>query len=121
LYKAVVAVAPVTDLALLKQDWRNFTNANLVASEIGSGPHIAEGSPLRRASAILAPVLLIHGSKDANVRVWHSQKMHDALLGAGKQSEILLFDGLDHQLEDAGARAQMLTRIGDLLHRTIGR
>ena len=121
LYKAVVAVAPVTDLALLKQDWRNFTNANLVAREIGSGPHIAEGSPLRRASAINAPVLLIHGSKDANVRVWHSQKMHDALRGAGKQSEILLFNGLDHQLEDAGARTQMLTRIGELLQRTIGR
>ena len=121
LYKAVAAIAPVTDLALLKQDWRNFTNANLVAEEIGSGPHVAEGSPLRRASSINAPVLLVHGSKDANVRVWHSQKMHNALRAAGKQSDLLLFTGLDHQLEDAGARTQILTRIGELLQRTIGR
>jgi dipeptidyl aminopeptidase/acylaminoacyl peptidase len=121
LYKAVAAIAPVTDLALLKQDSRNFTSAGLVAKEIGSGPHVVEGSPLRRASSIRAPVLLVHGSKDANVRVWHSQKMHDALRGAGTQSELLLFDGLDHQLDDAAARTQMLTRIGELLQRTIGR
>ncbi len=117
----MVAVAPVTDLALLKQDYRNFTIANLVTKEIGSGPHVAQGSPLRHAAAINTPVLLVHGTKDANVRVWHSQKMHDALRGAGKQSELLTFNGLDHQLEDAGARTQMLTRIGELLQRTIGR
>ncbi|HET7816313.1 MAG TPA: alpha/beta fold hydrolase [Sphingomicrobium sp.] len=121
LYKAVVAIAPVTDLALLKQDWRNFTNADLIAREIGSGPHVAEGSPLRRASAINAPVLLVHGQNDANVRVWHSQKMHDALRGAGKQSELLTFKGIDHYFDDSNARTEMLVRVGALLERTIGR
>ena len=121
LYKAVVAVAPVTDLALLKQDYRNFTISNLVNKEIGSGPHVAEGSPLRRASAITVPVLLLHGTDDANVRVWHSQKMHDALRGAGKQSELVTFKGIDHHFRDSAARTEMLTRIGALLERTIGR
>lgn len=121
LYKAAVAIAPVTDLAQLKQDSRNFTNHWLVQRQIGSGPHVAEGSPLRNAGAITAPVLLIHGSKDANVRVWHSQKMHDALRGAGKESEIVTFDGIDHYFRDSAARAEMLTKIGSLLERTIGR
>ena len=121
LYKAVAAIAPVTDLALLKQDSRNFTNANLVIQEIGSGPHVAEGSPLRRAASINAPVLLVHGTNDANVRVWHSQKMHDALRGAGKPSELVTFKGIDHHFQDSVARTDMLTRIGALLERTIGR
>jgi dipeptidyl aminopeptidase/acylaminoacyl peptidase len=46
--------------------------------------------------------------------------MEAALTGAGKQSELLTFDGLDHQLDDSTARTEMLTKIGELLDRTIG-
>ena len=121
LYKAVVAIAPVTDLGLIKQESRNYTNGDLIARLVGSGTHVEEGSPLRHAAAIAAPVLLVHGDSDANVRIAESQKMNDALKGAGKQSELLTFEGLDHQLDDSDARTQMLTRIGELLSRTIGR
>lgn len=121
LYKAVIAIAPVTDLGMLKEDYRNFTIRDLVAKEVGSGPHVAEGSPLRRAAEITVPVLLIHGTLDNNVRIAHSQKMDAALKAAGKQSELLTFAGLDHQLDNSTARTEMLTRIGELLERTIGR
>ena len=120
LYKAVVAIAPVTDLAMLKDDYRNFTIYNLVVQEVGEGPQIVEGSPLRRAGEIRAPVLLVHGTLDNTVRVVHSQKMQAALQGAGKQSELLTLDGLDHQLDDSDARTEMLVKIGELLERTIG-
>jgi dipeptidyl aminopeptidase/acylaminoacyl peptidase len=121
LYKAVIAIAPVTDLSLLKDQAESYTDADLVRREIGSGPHVQQGSPLRNAAAITAPVLLVHGKMDANVFYSQSQKMDSALRGAGKQSELLSFEGLDHQLEDSTARTQMLTRIGELLERTIGR
>ena len=121
LYKAVVAVAPVTDFAMLKEDAVGFTSASLVAKEIGSGAHVAEGSPLRRAAEIQAPVLLVHGDLDANVAFRHSQKMEEALRGAGKQVEFLQYKGLDHQLRDSTVRAEFLTRIGQLLDRTIGK
>jgi dipeptidyl aminopeptidase/acylaminoacyl peptidase len=120
LFKAVVAIAPVTDLGQLKDDFRNFTNHKIVEDLVGSGPHVTEGSPLRNAAAIQAPVLLVHGDLDTNVAVIHSQKMDAALHGAGKQSELLLFPGLDHQLDDSKARAEVLTKIGALLDRTIG-
>jgi dipeptidyl aminopeptidase/acylaminoacyl peptidase len=116
----VVAIAPATDLAMLKEDYRNFTIRYLVERQIGSGPHVTEGSPLRRAADIRAPVLLIHGTLDNNVRIAHSQKMEASLKAAGKQSELLTFTGLDHQLDDSAARKQMLTEIGELLDRTIG-
>ena len=120
LYKAVVAVAPVTDLELLKQDSANFTSARMVDDFVGSGSHIIEGSPLRHAGKIQAPVLLAHGDMDRNVRFWHSQKMADALQDAGKKVEFLQYKGLNHQLDDSTARTDLLTHIGALLDRTIG-
>ena len=115
LYRAVVAIAPVTDLQQAKDDARRYTNAINTAEFIGSGPHIAEGSPLRNSAAITAPVLLFHGDRDLNVNVVHSRRMDQALRGAGKSSELVLFPGLEHDLADSDARTRMLQRIGDFL------
>jgi dipeptidyl aminopeptidase/acylaminoacyl peptidase len=120
LYKAVVAIAPVTDLGMLKADYADFTNAALVEQEIGDGPHLVEGSPLRQAAKIQAPVLLFHGDHDSNVGIAHSLKMAAALKAAGRESQLFAFSGLDHQLDDSETRTQMLVRIGQLLDRTIG-
>jgi len=46
--------------------------------------------------------------------------MSDALKAAGKSVEYVEFKGLDHQLRDNDARRQMLTKIGEMLQRTIG-
>jgi dipeptidyl aminopeptidase/acylaminoacyl peptidase len=120
LYKAVIAIAPVTDLEMLKADFRDFTVSRLIDKEVGTGPQVSEGSPLRHAAAIRAPVLLVHGDLDTNVKIAHSEKMDAALKSLGKQSELVTFKGLDHQLDDSDARTQMLTKIGELLDRTIG-
>jgi len=120
LFKAVVAIAPVTDLDLLKQEASAYTNAQVVADYIGSGPNIAEGSPLRHAAAIKAPVLLVHGDMDWTVRISESDKMAAALTSLGRDVSVLRFKGLDHQLEDSDARIEMLVRIGEMLERTIG-
>lgn len=121
LFKAIVAIAPITDFAMWKQEAQYYIDSDLVAKLVGSGPHIGEGSPARHAAAISAPVLLVHGDMDANVRIAESEKMDAELRNAGKQSELLRFKGLDHQLEDSDARTQMLTKIGELLGRTIGK
>jgi dipeptidyl aminopeptidase/acylaminoacyl peptidase len=120
LYKAVVAIAPVTDLQLLKEDSAYFTDSQIIEEYIGSGPQVDEGSPLRHAERISAPVLLAHGDMDQNVRFWHSQKMASALKGAGKQVEFIEYKNLNHQLNDSYDRTDLLTRIGALLDRTIG-
>ena len=120
LYKAVVAIAPVTDLSLMKTEAEDYASYKETSAFIGDGPHLVQGSPLRQAAAIQAPVLLIHGDRDVNVNFEQSQKMQQALQAAGKQSEFLSFGGLDHQLEDNEARASMLLKIGLLLDRTIG-
>jgi dipeptidyl aminopeptidase/acylaminoacyl peptidase len=121
LLKAVVAVAPVTDLNLLKDEHDGFASYQLVAQFIGSGAHIAEGSPLRRANSIKAQVLLAHGDMDQNVGVRHSEKMEAALRSSGTSVELLRYKGLDHQLDDSAARRDLLIKIGALLDRTINK
>jgi len=116
LYKSAVAIAPVTDLTLLKQDARNFSNSKLVREYIGSGENVVAGSPLRQADKIKVPVLLVHGDLDSNVSISHSDKMASAL----PQAEFVRFKGLDHYLNDSSARVEMLTKMGAMLDRTIG-
>jgi dipeptidyl aminopeptidase/acylaminoacyl peptidase len=120
LFKAVVAVAPVTDLADLKREAEGYTSARIVADFVGSGPHIREGSPLQNAAAIKVPVLLAHGDMDQNVGIGHSDRMAAALKKEGVPVEYLRYKGLDHQLDDTAARTEMLTKIGALLEKTIG-
>lgn len=115
LFKALVAIAPVTDLALVKQEARSYTNARLVAAEIGSGAHVSEGSPLQNVDRIRAPVLMFHGDLDINVGVQQSRRMDARLREAGKASELVVYEGLEHSLVDSNARAQMLDRIAAFL------
>lgn len=121
LYKAVIAVAPVTDFAMLKDDVRDYSSSKIVEKMIGSGVEVARGSPLKNAQRIQVPVLLVHGDRDVNVDFRHSQKMYDTLKAMGKPVEFLSYKGLDHQLSDATARAQMLAKAAELLDQTIGR
>jgi len=120
LYKGVVAIAPVTDLNLFKSESNDFTDSAIVKSFVGSGPDTIQGSPLRRAAEIKAPVLLFHGDLDGNVNIAHSDKMVAALRSAGDQAELVRFQGLDHQLDDSDARTQMLMKIGTFLDSSIG-
>ena len=115
LFKAVVAIAPVTDLKLLKQEARDFTNSNLVDEFVGEGAHLIEGSPLQNARKISAPVLMFHGDLDINVGVQQSQKMNEKLRDLDKKSELVVFKGLAHGLEDSKVRTEMLEKIDAFL------
>ena len=112
LFKAVVAVAPVTDLSRLRNEGEMFSNYRIMRDFIGSGPHLNEGSPTRHAARFKAPVLMFHGDLDRNVGVAQARAMQSKLAGAGKKSELVVYEGLDHYLEDGSVRAAMLDRAG---------
>ncbi len=119
LYKAVVAIAPVTDLETLREESRGYTNRLTTDRFIGRGPHVSAGSPARHAERFEAPVLLVHGTMDLNVGVGQSKLMRNRLESANKQVDYLEFEGLDHQLEHSQARAIMLKRVGEFLDAAI--
>jgi dienelactone hydrolase len=120
LFKAVVAIAPVTDLETLRAEHLNFTNYLQVSEFIGKGPHVAEGSPAQNAAAIKAPVLLFHGDLDANVGIGESRLMERKLRDAGRKVELIEFKGLDHHLSDDTARTEMLSKSDAFLKASLG-
>jgi acetyl esterase/lipase len=56
-------------------------------------------SPIAHAAHAAAPVLLIHGTADQLVSWRESERMHAALLDAGKTSELLLLEGAPHAFQ----------------------
>ncbi|WP_198354301.1 alpha/beta hydrolase family protein [Sphingomonas sp. MA1305] len=108
LFKAAVAIAPVTDLGALRAERGGFDKVG--RDFIGEGPQLDEGSPARHADAFRAPVLMFHGSKDINVSVNESKLMDRQLHKAGKRSELIVYPAIDHQLRDSAVRVDMLTR-----------
>lgn len=118
-YKAVIAIAPVTDLVMLKSEALRTAGYTLTRDYIGEGPHVAQGSPARRAGEIRAPVMLVHGTHDLNVRIAHSTVMADALRSAGKTVQFVSYDKLDHQLDSGPARTDMLRKAAALLETAV--
>ncbi|MBV8146787.1 MAG: S9 family peptidase [Gammaproteobacteria bacterium] len=110
LFKAAIAIAPVTDLAALTEQYRRTTGYFQIRDFIGEGPHVRTGSPADNADRIRVPVLMFHGTDDINVRFYQAQMMDKALTAAGVKHELVTFEGLDHGLDDSTARTTMLRR-----------
>lgn len=120
LFKAVVAVAPVTDFKATIDSARGYTNFLIEKERVGSGPHLREGSPAQNVAMFKAPVLMFHGDYDFNVEVSQSRLMAGRLRDAGKKAELIVYPGLDHQLDDSTVRADMLRRSDAFLRASMG-
>ena len=76
---------------------------------------VRAASPIHHAAHASAPLLLIHGTKDEVVSHRESERMHAALVAAGKSSELLLLDGAPHafQMQWRGEANQRATAAMD--------
>jgi dipeptidyl aminopeptidase/acylaminoacyl peptidase len=119
-FKAVVAIAPVTDLDALKEEHRHWSDFDLMNEIVGEGSHLRDGSPLQNAARIKVPVLLFHGTLDRNVGYQESERMAAALTAAHDRCELVTFEDLDDQLEDSEVRAQMLKKSDAFLREAMG-
>jgi dipeptidyl aminopeptidase/acylaminoacyl peptidase len=117
-FKAVVAIAPVTDLKDLREEWRGWSNHEMESKYVGDA--VREASPAENASRIKVPVLLFHGKLDRNVAVGESEHMARSLTSAGVPHQLVTWDDLDHQLEDSNARAEMLRKSEAFLRQSLG-
>ena len=120
LFKAIVAVAPVTDLETLRGERLHYADYTNTSRFIGQGAHIHEGSPAQNATRIKAPVLMFHGTLDRNVGIGESRLMASKLRAAGGKVELVEFKGLDHQLDDDDARTELLDRSDLFLRANLG-
>lgn len=120
LFKAVVAIAPVTDLQAFKDQHRHWTDYYLVNDYVGDGPHVRAGSPAQNADKIKVPVLLFHGAFDRNTSIEQSRRMAASLERAGVRHELVTWDELDHSIEDSAARSELLRKSDAFLREAMG-
>jgi acetyl esterase/lipase len=71
----------------------------LLGERVDDPEWIRIASPVAHAAAAAAPALLIHGLADQVVSWRESERMHQALVGAGRTSELLLLDGTPHAFQ----------------------
>lgn len=115
LFKAVVAVAPVTDLGDMSRRRRFWADFFLQQDYLGSGKLAEQASPASHAAEFRAPVLMFHGTDDGNVDISQARIMQSKLTGAGKRSQLVVYDGLAHSLNDSDVRADLLQKSADFL------
>ncbi|MCR9271425.1 MAG: prolyl oligopeptidase family serine peptidase [Hyphomonadaceae bacterium] len=129
LYKCVVAIAPVSDLAMMMSDERESLGRNHWVVDYWE-ERMADGdartrklnaiSPAIYASAFKAPVLLIHGEDDTVVPMRQSVRMHNALKRANRQVELIKLQGEDHWLSESPTRLATLQAVSGFVDEHIG-
>ena len=124
LFKCAIGYAGVYDLPYLYQEDRARTNIRSkgwLQKFIGEDKDELERfSPVRQASGIKAPVLLIHGGKDKVAPKEHAFRMRDALAAAGKAPEWMYIDYEGHGFYDTENSIAMYQKLEDFLKRHIG-
>lgn len=67
-------------------------------TSVGDDPALARrASPLTHAAGARGPILLLHGDADGMVDLSQSTTLHEALLEAGHDSQLLVLPGANHE------------------------
>jgi dipeptidyl aminopeptidase/acylaminoacyl peptidase len=119
-FKAIVAIAPVTDLSALVAEHGYWSDYFQVADFVGGGSNMHDGSPINHIDKFKQPVLLFHGTFDRNVSVEESRRMAYALKAAGVQCDLVTYEDHDHSLDDSDVRADMLRKSDAFLRHAFG-
>lgn len=120
LFKAVVAIAPVTDWIELKKGYVEGMNKAQLDAMFGDPAVLEAGSPARNVARFVAPVLMFQGDVDQNVPIDQGRLMAGRLKSAGKKVEFYEYKGLDHGLDDSTTRAEMLAKADAFLRAAMG-
>ncbi len=120
IYNCAVSIAGISDLKAYLEYCRQRTdfNANsylLTYLHRYMGDKVDDISPINGAATVDVPVLLIHGTEDAEVPPDQSQRFYDAMTRAGHPAEFVKLDKEDHWLSKEATRVQMLEAVVDFL------
>jgi dipeptidyl-peptidase-4 len=115
LFKAGIAIAPVTDWKLYDsvytERYMRTPKENFAAYE--------KNSPIALAPDLQGRLLLIHGTSDDNVHFQNTMYYSQALVEAGKQFEEQVYPDKDHSISGTKYRFHLYMRIADFLQRNL--
>ena len=114
-FKAGIAVAPVTDWRLYNTA---YTERFMCQPKENNGGYDA-GSPLKHAEKLNGKVLIIHGTADDNVHIQNTYLYLDALMQAGKQAELYLYTDKNHSILGKETRRLLYQKKFEFLEREL--
>lgn len=87
----------------------------LLGNRVDDPRWVRLASPSTHAARASAPILLVHGTADTVVSYRESRRMHDALVAAGRSSDLLLLEDAPHafQIQWEGEANQRATAAMD--------
>lgn len=103
LFKAAIAVAPVTDLRLYDTIYTERYDGTPQDNAAG----YTAGSPQAHASGLAATLLLVHGTGDDNVHPQNTLQYADVLEAAGKHFTMLLYPNRTHAITGGNSQAHL--------------
>jgi dipeptidyl-peptidase-4 len=107
LFKAGVAVAPVTD-------WHDYDSI-YTERYMGLPKENADGyraaSVQAAAGNLVGHLLVVHGTSDDNVHMQNTMQLAQLFINSGKQFELLLFPRRTHSIAGTAARTNLYERI----------
>ncbi|MGH7630662.1 MAG: S9 family peptidase [Gemmatimonadales bacterium] len=110
-YRAAVAVSPVTHWALYDNVYTERYNG--LPSENREG--YDNGSPLTHVAGLRGDLLLAHGSGDDNVHYQNTEVLVNALIAANKPFQMMQYPNRTHGLREGAARLHLFGTIARFL------
>lgn len=115
IYKAGVAIAPVTD-------WK-FYDTIYTERYMRTPQENFEGyektSPLAHAAQLDGRLLLVSGTADDNVHFQNSLQFSEALVQANKQFDMQFYTNRDHSIYGCNTRLHLYTKVVDFLDKNL--
>ena len=116
LYKCSISFAPVTDLNTFLDSLKDAVGYQSYIDYVQSDElSYNDISPIKNIDHLNVPVLLMHGTDDANVPVVQSRYFYKKMKDAGKNISYIEFENGDHSLSDQNYRVQFLKEIETFL------
>ncbi len=121
LFKCSVSIAGLSDLADLYDLQAKFLNEKIARRQLGEDRgKLKDDSPARHAQNVKMPVLLIHGTRDAQAPFDQSEKMARALKSEKKPYKFVEIKDADRSLWRPAERETMLREVEEFLKTHLG-
>ncbi|HYM36113.1 MAG TPA: S9 family peptidase, partial [Steroidobacteraceae bacterium] len=118
LFKCSASIAGLSDLSQLL---KSYPGGSVAWEQIGTDPEkLKANSPAKHADEVKMPVLMLHGTLDAQAAYRQSEEMADALKKAGKNFKFVTIKDADHSLWRESERTTLLTELEQFLSANLG-
>lgn len=115
IFKAAIAVAPVTN-------WRYYDSIyteRYMRTPKQNPSGYDDNSPLNHAAEIKGKLLLVHGSADDNVHLQNSMEFAEAMVQAGVQFQMMIYNNRNHSIYGGNTRMHLYTMFTDFLNNNL--